>query len=403
MKERHLFESNVVVVDIREYENNDILLSYDPDTFQKIVNISGQYIDKMDTKKDITVNNISELVDKVYAYRFKSNKNMTESDMVHILHLILNVLDYFKKDEDFIKIFVYTIIFYKLKLINKFGTDITDTILDIFKSTPTSANILKLYMDLYNISEKTLKRDLYKYLVTVIIKKYDNIVYNNYAAIYSHILYEIFLYHLKTKLEGIVNYNLINNFFGSDSGALSNNSSRDSIYINGYYLYYLTSLYNNSSDTVDIINSNFEKIKENILKNEIQSLFLKSNNIPQSSNEKNNLIVTINELNSNAILQSAPLINNLLQSIKIYNSDSEFDKKRKYNYIKDNLKSYFYLKFKDKIPSNMLTIVSENISEELAEYLTNGKYINILNMEEIDVSSLDFINQFKMFLDVICN
>jgi hypothetical protein len=51
----------------------------------------------------------------------------------------------------------------------------------------------------------------------------------------------------------------------------------------------------------------------------------------------------------------------------------------------------------------MLTIVSENISEELAEYLTNGKYINILNMEEIDVSSLEFINQFKMFLDVICN
>ena len=175
-------------------------------------------------------------------------------------------------------------------------------------------------------------------------------------------------------------------------------SSRNKIYDDGIRISQIQE-YCNSADTNIRISENYKKIKNSIISNELQRMYLYASNktIPID-----NEICILHILSTDIIgLKSKlPLIYRLLRSIHIETKNNAIDthfKQLIYKSIYEVLVTEFFKKISKEISIKL----AEDISKSISNSLVIGQYIDPITLDEISVNNHNFINQLKIFLEII--
>lgn len=265
-----------------------------------------------------------------------------------------------------------------------------------------SGNTLTIYQELYHNNESIIKNDIMQLFLTNILPKFNPLNIENIEDFYSALFKRIFFFYLKSKTILIDNINsqppILQNI-----NILESQSERFKIYEEAIYLAQIQQICENSNN-LNNINVEFEKLKEVILPNDIQKLFLYQNSRFKNTilNHKIDLfkIHTLEDSNIEKIKNKIPQVYRLLRSIHIFSPNTTFN-----NNNKQYMKEQFYLTlcdiFKNKFDISSIKTILQNISEQLVESLTTGEFIDVLTLTQIDINGQKFIDQFKEFLKLL--
>ena len=270
-----------------------------------------------------------------------------------------------------------------------------------------STNAIDAYYELYHDNENSIKNDIMQLFLTNILPKFNPLLLENLEEFYTIIFRRIFFFYLKSKTIAIKDVKINQNILDptSASNIFEAQSERFKIYEEAIYLAQIQQICSDSP-TVNNINVEFDKIKNLILPNEIQKMFLFRTHANKNSllTQKINLLTmcTTTDYNIESIKNKIPHVYRLLRSIHIMTPNNSFTEGNK-QYMKDQFFASLCINFQDKLDLSTITPILRNISDNLVNSLTIGEYIDMISLTQIDISGQKFIDQFKEFLNLILN
>lgn len=270
-----------------------------------------------------------------------------------------------------------------------------------------SSNTIDVYYELYHDNENSIKNDIMQLFLTNILPKFNPMAIDNIEEFYTVLFRRIFFFYLKSKTLAVKDVEINQSFLSSNNSnsIFESQSERFKIYEEAIYLSQIQQICSTST-VINNINTEFDKIKNLILPNEIQKLFLYKilGNKNSLLNQKVNLITmfTLNNTSVNSVKTKIPHVYRLLRSIHIMTPNSSFSEANK-QYMREQFYGTLCSIFQHKIEINSIIPTLKTISENLVNSLTTGEYIDMISLTQIDITGQKFIDQFKEFLYLVLN
>lgn len=414
---RKLVDSNIVEVDLEpigeeilltpEFESFDLLFEamLGPE-IERIINIQTSF----KTANDGYIINrtvLQEFLDKLYSASCpKILRYNIVSQQSYILYLMCVLLYRYNERvlkmplDDFINRLYFTNVLticskYLIQCRRLFYRLIKRIYLEI---SDKSKDIIDFYSQLYNADENTIKNDiLYLFLVTL-ITKFNPLNIDNLEEFYAGIFRRVMFFYLKAKTSMMGNCEL-------DPAILQDTNSvpseRYRIYEEALYLSYIQTMCT-TSIAIQRINEQYQKMKQTILPNEIQRLYLFAvENGHQTTNERLTLIKIQDKLDDmEHIRNKLPNIYRLLRSIHIV-SDTPSILERDISNLQETIYKTLYFKFRNILDEKVLSPILRSITDNLVRSLTTGEFIDMISLTRVNLSGQKFVDQLRQFLEIV--
>jgi len=264
-----------------------------------------------------------------------------------------------------------------------------------------SHDIMEYIMEMQQIDPSIIRNDILYLFIRNIILQFDPLELQDVEQLYSTVIYRMFYFYLKSKasdetqdkLDKLLNFNDITHF----------PSQRYQIYVEAIYLAQLKMMCN-ESNSVQHISDQYNKIRNIIVPNEVQRLYLFSlNKSYQIAHNRVSLIhFNTNYYDTKYLQNHLPMMYRLLKSIHVISETSSFkdnDVAKLNNAIYDTL----YNRFKNIINKDVIIPVLKRITENLVNSLVTGEYYDISTLTSISIYGDNFIDQLQKFLNLVLN
>jgi hypothetical protein len=258
-------------------------------------------------------------------------------------------------------------------------------------------DIVDIYYDRYRTDSDSFKNEVIYLFLRNILLQFDPLEIKDPDKFYSTIMYRIFFFFLKSKTTGLINNNIDRSII-----QLNIPSERYRIYEEALYLSQIRNMCN-KSEAMDQISKKYETMKQIIIPNEIQKLFLMSLNKGHVITPKNKiaLMKTFDQFDNIAHLRSkAPSIYRLLRSIHILSDKSSLIVSD-IDLIHNRVYSTLYAKFDGVLNKDIIKPVLTNITDNLVSSLTIGEYIDMLTLTTVKITGNKFIEQLEIYLNIV--
>jgi len=334
-------------------------------------------------------------------------KNSTIKQL-YLLHVICSSLLYYNDNKlkmnmaIFNKIiyipFVFTLLYSLLKYAYKFVIKlIHNSILNIQSNNKL---LLDAYFFLYKDNIDIMKMDVLFTFITHIIVNTNPLIIADFNYYFANEIWKLVIYYVKGHIEGIINYKHDPLLFEQGIDMLSD---RVKIYEDGYRTYFLHQI-SKKSDTISKIIDNYNKIKNEILNNELQVLLFKYHYNTSNSNKQSLLILQTSDddIDIEYIKMKMPIIYLILKCVKI-KSNTQVLTKQEQELLKLTIESIMINKFKTLISDNesLYLELTKKITNNLVTSLSNGKFIDPLTLTPVQFNTNQFISQFVLFLEYL--
>jgi hypothetical protein len=260
-----------------------------------------------------------------------------------------------------------------------------------------SKTIIDFYSMLYKCDSEVIKNQILNIFFCNTISKINPLDMVNIEDIYENIIYRLFFYYIKMKTSKVIDSNYINSI--SKDQNIEGQSDRYYIYEKAIYLSHIENMCT-SNDVSIQVSSHYDKIKNIVIPNELQKLYLLYQMKNISINNKVALLRTCDNLDKIEKFKNyIPLIYRVLRSIHVDDKTitSSYDTHLIYTTIFNTL----HLKFKNMISDDALLPFVEKVSNNLVKSLTVGKFIDMLTLTEVNTAGVKFCEQLQKFLDLI--
>lgn len=254
---------------------------------------------------------------------------------------------------------------------------------------------LLFYTSFYKFDFNLLSNDILSIFLNNIIFEVNPYNLEDYKHYYMSTFGYIFGLYLYNKSSNVIDFD-VEPFLKQDNCL----STRYNIYKDSIRLTQIQGMCRDSSSLTKIY-ENFNKIKSNILSNELQRMYSTLINNDTSFSNKS-LILQFNS-DDNDILRikrKYPMIYSLLRSIKI---ESTTDKSIiiEKNLIRQLLRDKLFIKFKTHLNEIQASILADTISIKIEQDLTNGIYLDPFTLSVIEISGNTFVKQLVDFVGMI--
>jgi len=260
-----------------------------------------------------------------------------------------------------------------------------------------SKKIIEFYSMLYKCDSEIIKNQVLNIFLCNTFHKINPLELNNAEDIYGNIIYRLFFYFIKLKTSKIINSSYMNS--SSNNKSLELQSERYYIYEKAIYLSHIENMCNSTDITVQV-SKHYDEIKNIIIPNELQKLYLLYQTKNISINNKISLLRLCDNLDKiEKFKTKIPLIYRILRSIHVNDNSvlNEYDVQLMYSTVFNVLNK----KFKPLLSSDSLIPLIEKVSMNLVNSLTTGKFIDMITLTEVNTSGVKFCDQLKKFLDLI--
>jgi len=256
---------------------------------------------------------------------------------------------------------------------------------------------LLFYITFYNSEYIVIKNDIINIFLNNMIFDINPLELNiNYREYYTSVFQYIFHLYLDTRSSGLIDDN-IELSSDQDENTLS---SRYNIYKNGIRRTQIQLMCNESA-TLKKIYSNFNKVKNDIIANELQKLYTII--IDKNSLIDNKMLIlkfNMEDENLLHISKQFPLIYKLLRSIKIKTNTTKYNSYDK-TLIKETLKNSIYLKLHKYINDEHASILAEAMSLRIEQSITEGSFLDPYTLTTLEVRGSMFLKQLSLFINMI--
>jgi hypothetical protein len=260
-----------------------------------------------------------------------------------------------------------------------------------------SKTIIDFYSLLYKCDSEIIKNQILNIFFCNTLSKINPLDINNIESIYESIIYRLFFYYIKLKTSKTINISYINPT--SKKINSEGQSERYYIYEKAIYLSHIENMCTFNDITIQV-SSHYDKLKNIILPNELQNLYLLYQMKNISINNKVSLLKTCNNLDKIEKFKNyIPLIYRVLRSIHVDDKTvlNSYDIQLIYTTTFNTLQK----KFKTMISEEALIPFVEKVSTNLVKSLTTGKFIDMVTLTEVNTSGTKFCEQLQKFLDLI--
>ena len=364
-------------------------------------NSIGDYIIKKQTMEDFLLKLHNSSCPKILKY----NNVVRQCYMLYIFSILLNRYNdqtlKLSKEEFIDRIYFKNI----LALCSKYLVECKRLMFRLIKKIYLemecqSPDILDFYFTLYKTDSNSIRNDILYHFLISLVSKFNPLIIDNIEELYTSIFRRILYFYIKAKTSGLTNLELNSNFI-NDSNMVSP-SERYQIYEDALYFSQIQSLCTNSDD-LDIISKQYDNLKNSILPNELQRLYLFAleNGKFATSNDKIALFRIHNQLhNMDIIKNKLPHIYRLLRSIHI-KTDTSILVEHDIIIIKEIIHNTLYKSFNHIITDTVLIPILKNIAENLINSLTVGEFIDMVTLTKVDISGEKFTRQLQLFLELV--
>lgn len=360
---------------IKRVNGDDVIIIND----QKIKNITDlilKYFPIKNIKSDPLIKEIYILY--VFSYLFHDVYkliNFTESVFLEKIYYpnIINMLNYY---------FINA---------NKYFKKIIKDIYNESKSH--NYEPLLFCINFYSLNYDTIKNNVINIFLKNVIFDINPFEIENYRSYY----YSTFQYIFCLYLEG---QSFVDEDIQVSLGQDLSLSSRFNIYKNGLKITQIQAMCCESA-TLKAIHLNFNKVKHDIISNELQKLYT--------------IVVDKNEITDNKMLllkfnmeddylidieKNYPLVYKLLRSLKVQNKSSVYTHYDKVM-IRDALKKTLLSKFKMHLEETHAKLLSDAISMKLQQSITEGTYLDPYTLAVLEIRGSKFLKQLSSFINLI--
>jgi len=319
-----------------------------------------------------------------------------ETKNFYILYLFANLLTEHLKD-------IYDIIDDKIYLNNIIITSKFQDCKKILASNIRSTykevkqickEVHDFYIIFYNSDSSLIQSEILNIFLLQIFREHDPLNVVDLREYYKSLLRFLYYSYLKDKTDSKVEEDLSPVISREERYILE--SSRSKIYNNGIKKTEIQKLCN-ESPVLKRINDNTYKIKNNILQNELQNIYLMSN--------RNDPRLSILLINFNPTIKSEDLrlkcgvIYRLLRALHI--DDGYQIKNEYYESARKSIYASFYVHFNGIVNEEILIPAITSISDKLTKSLCIGSYLDILTLEKIDIEHPNFPIQLRTFFSLL--
>jgi len=375
--------------------------------------VGQEILELIETKKDdlqseskiIANNNINEFYNRIFNIKcpriLKFNINIQQLYVLHVFSLsfirfnksILNL-----DDNTFLRdLYLPNIYYLCAKSLILAKKTLYKIIKDCYsKIESDSSKIIEFYSLLYKCNSEIIKNQILNIFFCNTLSRINPLDLENVEEIYKDIIYRLFFYYIKTKTSKTIESNYITS---NKEKNIEGKSERYYIYEKAIYLSHIENMCNASDMTIQV-SSHFDKIKNIVLPNELQKLFLLYQMKNISINAKVSILNTCASLDKIEKFKNyIPLIYRILRSIHVDDKTvtNIYDTQLIYVSIFNSLQK----KFKNIISEEALIPFVEKVSSNLANSLTSGKYIDMVTLTEVNTTGTKFCEQLQKFLDLI--
>lgn len=260
-----------------------------------------------------------------------------------------------------------------------------------------SKKIIEFYTMLYKCDSEIIKNQVLNIFFCNALGKINPLDLTNVENIYENVIYRLFFYYIKMKTSKMIDPNYM--YSTSKEKRTENQSDRYHIYEKAIYLSHIENMCN-STDLAIQVSSHYDRIKNIILPNELQKLYLLYQMKNVTINDKVSLLRTCDNLeNIEKFKNYIPLIYRVLRSIHV--DDKTVADSYNAQLIYSTVFNTLQRKFKNIISDDALIPFVEKVSTNLVKSLTVGKFIDMLTLTEVNTSGTKFCEQLQKFLDLI--
>lgn len=357
--------------------SNETTIS-DNENIIKILNLISEYFPIKNISSDVIIKEIYILY--IYSYllfNLNSNLKLKESEFLETV--------YYPN-------LIYILAFH-LKNASKFFQKLIRL---VYKEAKVKLEtVLMFYVTFYNSEYIVIKNDIINIFLNNMIFDINPLELDDYKSYYLSVFQYIFYLYLERQSSGIIDQEI-----QISSGQDLSLSSRYNIYKNGIKITQIQSMCHESS-TLKKIYSNFNKVKTDIISNELQKLYTVMVEGNDMTDDKM-LILKFNMEDEKLIdiQKKYPLIYKLLRSVKIKSTETGYSNYDKLM-IKDALRTSIYLKLKMHMNETHSSILADAISIKLEQSITSGRYLDPYTLTTLEVRGTMFLRQLSLFINMI--
>lgn len=381
--------------------------SYIGREIQKILEIQDKFqaIGQYTIAKSV----LEEFIDKLYTFNCPAilKLNVLEQQCF-LLYLVANL--FYRYNENVLKMehdeFISRVYYVNiLSLCSKFFSQARRMYYRILKNIyieveEKSKDIIEFYAQLYRADDTIIKNDIIYFFMISILPKFNTLTVENVEEFYTSIFRRIFYFYLKSKVSGLTTHEVDPSII--QDGSMAAPSERYRIYEEALYLAQIQNMCSDSS-TIHRISKHFDEMKGLIVPNEIQRLYLYAinNGKYNAVNQKFTILKMHTELDRmDYIKNSLPIIYRLLRSMRIATEQTSFLESDIVQ-VQETIYQTLYNKFSEIISDEDIIPIIKNITNNLVKSLTTGGFIDMITLTPVNLSGQKFIQQLKIFLELI--
>lgn len=360
--------------------------------------------DKTGLYKVISYNNIKEFLDKLFILScpriLNYNVQMQQIYLLHLSSTLFSKLSdnlYIDKDLYIEQIYLPNILIIASKFLGEARKLINKLVKTIYlEIEDKSKEIISFYAELYNADSNIIKTDIVYIFLREVLPQFDPLEIVDLEEFFSNIFRKLFFFYLKQRTSSFLNGKDLDYRIIQD---VNPPSERYRIYTEALALTQMQ-ITCQSSTAAFRISKQYDRMKEQIIPNELQKLYFLAVKKEQLTNDNKTLLFNIDsELDKN-IEQKFPLIYKLLRSIHI-SSEVKFLCDNEIELLRSSIYTVIENKFKHILNDDILKPILHKITGNLVLSLTNGEYLDMVTLQPVSISSPNFIKQLQTFLESI--
>lgn len=258
-------------------------------------------------------------------------------------------------------------------------------------------DVIDFYLVLYNSEPAVIKNDLLNLFLNTLFLDTDPLyiedIRSHYRINFRYLLYS----YLKNKTTRLSSFEIEPSVLKKED--VLSISTRLRIYEDGIKITRIQELCDKSNTYTRIL-QNYNKLKKEIISNELQKIHLYTLNKTTTTDDKVSILSTFeNDDKLELIREKLPLIYKLLRSLHITSQNTIFDesfKKLMYNSIYEVL----FLEFSKNLSTEISANLAMNIAKKITYSLSHGQFVDPITMDSLSINNYIFLNQLKIFLEM---
>ena len=263
-----------------------------------------------------------------------------------------------------------------------------------------SQDIINFYVELHHVEPTVIKNDIIYLFLRNILIQFDPLEMENVEQLYSTVIHRMFFFYLKARTAGKIDHGFDQSFIYEDIGGYP--SQRYHIYEEALYLTQIQMMCK-SSTSIHQISKQYDKLKDIVIPNEVQKLYLFSLNKGYYITDKKKLaVMKIHNDNSHMeyLKNNLPTMYRLLRSIHVISDSSHF-LENDIQKLKELVYNTLYNRFKFVLDDSVIIPILRRITDNLVLSLTTGEFIDMLTLTSVSITGDKFMQQLEKFLELI--